>query len=102
MAAERIFDEVDEQELLELNAAAPFGAGNAAFPPRTPPSSRFFLNDRGEPYKPTERRNKLDSYQPQLHAGAVEANVDRTSLHGATPARYRDSFIKGIFGNGAG
>lgn len=30
MAAERIFDEVDVQELLEQNAAPPFGARNAA------------------------------------------------------------------------
>jgi len=28
--------------------------------------------------------------------------IDRTGLYGATPASYRDSFIKGMFDNGAG
>lgn len=180
MAAERIFDEVDVQELLEQNAAPPFGARNAAlilggvYWGLTPlelclvstedvlaptgdfyrvwvlpthasfngaarevhtadhmlpfferyvelrtaqnwglssnlhshrglsPFSRFFLNDRGEPYKPTERRNKPGSYQPRSMMEQLKRMIDRTSLYGATPASYRDSFIKGMFDNGAG
>jgi integrase len=180
MAAERIFDEVDVQELLEQNAAPPFGARNAAlilggvYWGLTPlelclistedvvapngefyrvwvlpkhasfngadrevhtadhmlpfferyvdlrkdqnwglssnlhshrglsPSSRFFLNDRGEPYKPTERKNKPGSYQPRSMLEQLKRMIDRTGLYGATPASYRDSFIKGMFDNGAG
>lgn len=180
MAAERIFDEVDVQELLEQNAAPPFGARNAAlilggvYWGLTPlelclvstedvlapngefyrvwvlpkhasfngaarevhtadhvlpfferyvdlrkgqnwalslnlhthrglsPSSRFFLNDRGEPYKPTERKNKPGSYQPRAMLEQLKRMIDRTGLYGATPASYRDSFIKGMFDNGAG
>ena len=180
MAAERIFDEVDVQELLEQNAAPPFGARNAAlilggvYWGLTPlelclvstedvlapngdfyrvwvlpkhasfngaarevhtadhilpfferyvdmrkgqnwalssnlhshrglsPSSRFFLNDGGEPYKPTERRNKPGSYQPRSMLEQLKRMIDRTGLYGATPASYRDSFIKGIFDNRAG
>lgn len=180
MAAERIFDEVDVQELLEQNAAPPFGARNAAlilggvYWGLTPlelclvstedvlapngefyrvwvlpkhasfngaarevhtadhvlpfferyvdlrkgqnwalslnlhthrglsPSSRFFLNDRDKPYKPTERKNKPGSYQPRAMLEQLKRMIDRTGLYGATPASYRDSFIKGMFDNGAG
>lgn len=66
------------------------------------PDSKFFLNDRGEPYKPTERKDKPGSYQPRSMVEQLKRMIGRTSLYGATPASYRDSFVKGLYENGAG
>lgn len=179
MASERIFDEIDVQELLDQNSAPPFGARNVALilggvywglapielslvatedviapngdfyrvwtlpahaafngearviytaehvlpffdkyadfrlsrgwgvtenlhtHRRLSPDSRFFLNDRGEPYKPTERKDKPGSYQPRTMVEQLKRMIGRTGLYGATPSSFRDSFIKGMYENGA-
>ncbi len=180
MAVERIFDDADVQELLNQNAAPPFGARNAALimggvywgltplelclvstedvvapngqlykiwvlpeysayngEPREihtadhvlpffekyielrlkkgwgltsnlhshrglSPSSMFFLNDKGQPYRPTERKDKAGSFQPRSMVEQLKRMIGRTSLYGATPSSYRDSFIKGMYEAGAG
>lgn len=66
------------------------------------PSSKFFLNDKGEPYKPTERKEKPGSYQPRSMIEQLKRMIGRTYLYGATPASFRDSFIKRMYENGAG
>ena len=66
------------------------------------PTSMFFLNDRGEPYKPTQRKNKPGSFQPRSMVEQLKRMISRTGLYGATPASFRDSFIKGMYENGAG
>lgn len=180
MAAERIFDEADVQELIDQNAAPPLGARNAAlilggvYWGLTPlemclvstedviapngefyrvwvlpahaafngearevrtadhvlpfferyvkmrlesgfgvslnlhshkglsPASMFFLNDKGGPYLPTERKGTPGSYQPRSMVEQLKRMIGRTSLHGATPASFRDSFVKGMYEAGAG
>lgn len=175
MAVERIFDEADVSELLEQNAAPPFGPRNAAlimggvYWGLTPlelslvstedvmapsgdlyriwvlpkhaafngearevgtedhilpffekyidfrlskgwglssnlhshrglaPDSKFFLNDQGERYKPTERKGKPGSYQPRSMVEQLKRIIGRTSLYGATPGSFRDSYIKGMY-----
>lgn len=66
------------------------------------PTSMFFLNDRGEPYKPTERKGKPGSFQPRSMVEQLKRMIGRTGLYGATPASFRDSFIKGMYESGAG
>lgn len=66
------------------------------------PDSKFFLNDQGEPYKLTERKDKPGAYQPRTMNEQLKRMIGRTSLHGATPASFRDSFIKGLYQCGAG
>lgn len=178
MAVERIFDEADINELLEQNAAPPYGPRNAAlivgasYWGLTPlelcllttesviapngefyrtwvlpehssfngeareiytedhvlpffenyaefrlakgwgiasnlhshrglnPGSSFFLNDQGERYKPTERKDKPGSFQPRSMNEQLKRMIARTSLYGATPASFRDSYIKGMYENG--
>lgn len=64
------------------------------------PSSRFFLNDLGESYTPTERKDKPGSFHPRSMNEQLKRMINRTNLHGATPASFRASFIKGMYENG--
>ncbi len=66
------------------------------------PDSKFFLNDQGERYKPTERKDKPGAYQPRSMVEQLKRMIARTGIHGATPASYRDSYIKGLYEGGAG
>jgi len=72
------------------------------------PKSKFFLNDKGEDYALTARRpkkgetNKPASYQPRSMSEQLKRMIARTALYGATPASFRDSFVKGMHDNGAG
>ncbi len=66
------------------------------------PDSKFFLNGQGERYKPTERKGKPGSYQPRSMNEHLKRMIGRTSLYGATPASFRDSYIKGLYEGGAG
>lgn len=72
------------------------------------PKSKFFLNDKGAEYALTKRRPKLGEevrptqYQPRSMNEQLKRMIGRSSLHGATPASYRDSFVKGMHDNGAG
>lgn len=67
---------------------------------RLNPNSKFFLNDQGKPYKATERRSKPGSYQPRSMNEQLKRMIGRTSLYGATPASFRDSFIKEMYESG--
>lgn len=64
------------------------------------PSSRFFMNDLAEPYTPTERKDKPGSYHPRSMNEQLKRMINRTQLYGATPASFRDSFIRGMYLNG--
>lgn len=66
------------------------------------PDSKFFLNDQGEAYKLTERKEKPGAYQPRSMNEQLKRMIGRTSLYGATPASFRDSYIKGLYEGGAG
>jgi len=66
------------------------------------PDSKFFLNDQGERYKPIKRKDKPDSYQPRSMSEQLKRMIGRTDLDGATPASFRDSYIKGLYEGGAG
>lgn len=179
MAAERIFDEADIQELLEQNAMPPHGARNVALilggcywgltplelclvstedviapggefhrnwvlPEKVSfngearqirtenhvlpffekyvqhrfsrewglsdeshtyrglkPNSKFFLNDQGDRYKPTERKDTPGTYQPRSMVEQLKRMIGRTNITGATPASFRDSYIKGLYEGGA-
>lgn len=63
------------------------------------PSSRFFLNNLGEPYTPTERKDKPGSYHPRSMNEQLKRMINRTNLYGATSASFRDSY-KGMYENG--
>lgn len=66
------------------------------------PSSKFFLNDKGREYQPTERKARPGQFQPRSMIEQLNRMLRNTSLHGATPASFRDSFIKGMYENGEG
>lgn len=66
------------------------------------PDSKFFLNDQGELYKPTERKDKPGAYQPRSMIEQLKRMIGRTGIQGATPASFRDSYIKGLYEGGAG
>ena len=65
------------------------------------PDKPFFRNDQGEPYAVTERKNKPGSYQPRSMSEQLKRMIGRTGIHGATPASFRDSYIKGLYEGGA-
>ena len=62
----------------------------------------FFLNDLGQPYKITARKSSPDSYQPRSINEKLKSMISKTSLYGATPASFRNSFVKGLHDNGCG
>jgi len=64
------------------------------------PNSKFFLNDRGEPYKLSERKKGSGQYQPQAMAEQFKRMIAKTNLQGATPSSFRDSFIKAMYEHG--
>lgn len=64
------------------------------------PTSKFFLNDQGEPYKLTERKEKTGSFQSRSMNEQLKRMIARSNLYGATPASFRDSYIKGMYENG--
>jgi len=66
------------------------------------PKSKFFLNDRGEPYKLSLRKVGSGEYQPRSMNEQLKRMIKRTDLHGATPSSFRDSFVRGLYDNGCG
>jgi hypothetical protein len=64
------------------------------------PESRFFLNDLGEPYALTERKEKPGSFQPRSMNEQLKRMIARTKIYGATPASFRDSYIKSMYEHG--
>jgi integrase len=64
------------------------------------PDSALFLNDQGEPYKLTKRKSNPKSSQPRSMNEQLKRMVGRTNIIGATPASFRDSYIKNMFDKG--
>jgi len=66
------------------------------------PESKFFLNDRGDPYKLSPRKAGTGDYQPRSMNEQLKRMIARTGLHGATPSSFRDSYVRGLYENGCG
>ena len=66
------------------------------------PESKFFLNDRGEPYKLSPRKAGSKEFQPRSMNEQLKRMIKKTGLHGATPSSFRDSFVRGLYENGCG
>jgi len=66
------------------------------------PESKFFLNDRGEPYKLSPRKAGPGDYQPRSMNEQLKRMIARTDLHGAKPSSFRDSYVRGLYENGCG
>lgn len=69
------------------------------------PKSKFFLNDKGAEYALTKRKTqegKPARYQPRSMNNQLKRMIARANLYGATPASFRDSFVRGMHDNGAG
>lgn len=66
------------------------------------PESKFFLNDRGEPYKLSPRKAGSGDYQPRSMNEQLKRMIARTDLHGATPSSFRDSYVRGLYESGCG
>lgn len=66
------------------------------------PESKFFLNDRGEPYKLSPRKAGSDEYQPRSMNEQIKRMIKKAGLHAATPSSFRDSFVRGLYENGCG
>lgn len=85
-----------------------WGTGNVASYRGLDPNSRFFLNDSGTEYALTKRKSKEGDkdrpvqYQPRSMNEQLKRMLSRTNLVGATPASFRDSFIKAMYESGAG
>ena len=65
------------------------------------PDKKFFRNNFGNSYELTERKGKPGSYQPRSMNDQLKKMISRTSMYGATPASFRDSYIKGLYEGGA-
>jgi len=66
------------------------------------PQSKFFLNDRGAPYKLSPRKAGSGEYQPRSMNEQLKRMIKKTNLHGATPSSYRDSYVRALYENGCG
>jgi len=66
------------------------------------PDSKFFLNDRGDPYKLSPRKAGSGEYQPRSMNEQLKRMIQKTDLHGATPSSFRDSYVRGLYENGCG
>jgi integrase len=90
-------DYLTDQALIQSNLAA-----YRSFDP----SSKLFVNDKGTRYALTARKTDSStskvSYQPRSITEQLKRMLARTNLHGSTPASLRDSYIKGLYDNGAG
>ncbi len=76
------------------------GLSNLAAYRNLDPNSKFFLNNRGEPYKLSPRKAGSGEYQPRSMNEQLKRMIKRTGLHGATPSSFRDSFIRELYNNG--
>ena len=88
------------QGWVELRKKNDWGLSNLKCFQGLDPESKFFLNDRGEPYKLSERKKGSGQYQAQGMKDQFKRMIDKTSLHGATPASFRDSYVKGMYEHG--
>jgi len=90
------------EKYAELRQEKEWGLSNLKSHRSLAPDSKFFLNDSGEPYKVTARKAGSGSYQPRSMNEQLKRMIGRTDLYGATPASFRDSFIKGMYDKGCG
>lgn len=79
-----------------------WGVSNIAAYRGLSPDSKFFLNDRGEPYKLSPRKTGSNEYQPRSMNEQLKRVISRAELHGATPSSFRDSFIRALYESGCG
>jgi len=90
-------DYLSENSLLQTNLAAYRGLD---------PTAKLFVNNKGTKYALTKRKTDTTtgkvSYQPRSMTEQLKRMLARTNLNGSTPACLRDSFIKGLYDNGAG
>lgn len=87
---------------VKLRIEKEWGLSNLSSYQGLDPNSKFFLNDRGLPYKLSERKKGTGQYQPQAMAEQFKRMIDNTGINGATPSSFRDSFIKVMYENGCG
>lgn len=66
------------------------------------PQAKFFLNERGEPYKISPRKAGSGEYQPRSMNEQLKRMIKKTNLHEATPSSFRDSYVRGLYENGCG
>jgi len=66
------------------------------------PESKFFLNDRREPYKLSSRKAGTGEYQPRSMNEQLKRMIAKTNLYSATPSSFRDSYVRGLYENGCG
>ena len=87
---------------VEWRVAKGVGVSNLSAYRRSDPESKFFLNDRGEPYKLSPRKAGTGEYQPRSMNEQLKRMIKKAGLHGATPSSFRDSFVRGLYENGCG
>ncbi|MCX4030147.1 site-specific integrase [Endozoicomonas sp. SM1973] len=96
------------EKYTEFRVKAKWGMSNLHSYRGLDPNSKFFLNDKGAEYALTKRKPKKGEekkpamYQPRSMNEQLKRMIARTNLYGATPASFRDSFIKGMYEAGAG
>lgn len=66
------------------------------------PKSFFFLNDRGEKFKMSPRKAGSLDYQPVSMNSKLKQLIANTSIQGAKPSTFRDTFIKNMYEAGCG
>ncbi|QFT57074.1 hypothetical protein [Microbulbifer sp. THAF38] len=66
------------------------------------PESHFFLNDRENPFKLSPRSKGSSDYQPVSMNSKLKQLITNTSIQGARPSSFRDTFIKNMYEAGCG
>lgn len=67
------------------------------------PKSHFFLNDRFDSFKLSPKsKNESGYYLPRSMNEKLKQLISKTSIRGATPVTFRDSFIKLFYDAGCG
>jgi integrase len=68
------------------------------------PESKLFLNDWGKDYTLFRRegRRGKTNYYPRSMNEQLKRMIEKTNLQGATPASFRDSYVREAYNNGAG
>jgi len=88
------------ENYIELRIEKKWGCSNISAYRGLGPQSKYFLNDRGEPYKLSRRKVGTEEYQPRSMNEQLKRMIKKTNLYGATPSSFRDSFVRGLYENG--
>ncbi len=75
---------------------------NKAWYRHSDPESHFFLNDRGDSFKLSPRKKGSSDYQPVSMNSKLKQLIANTSIQGAKPSTFRDTFIKNMYEAGCG